>query len=52
MAKKEFEINANGELKRYCGPGGDVVIPEDAEIIGWGAFEDCIGLTSVVIPRG
>ena len=52
MAKKEFEINANGELKRYCGPGGDVVIPEDAEIIGWGAFEDCIGLTSVVIPEG
>lgn len=60
----EFEIK-DGELTKYNGPGGDVVIPKGVKVIGgwyekdgyWregyhGAFEGCDKLTSVKIPKG
>ena len=37
---KEFEIE-NGVLKRYTGPGGDVVIPDGVTSIGDQAFYLC-----------
>ncbi|MBM6938895.1 leucine-rich repeat domain-containing protein [Pseudoflavonifractor phocaeensis] len=40
----------NGILKKYAGPSGDVVIPEGVITIGYSAFSDCTGLTSVTIP--
>jgi len=39
-------------LTKYNGPGGDVVIPEGVEEIGYCAFLDCTSLTSVSIPEG
>lgn len=60
----EITVNENGTLtiKRYVGPGGDVVIPSEIDgklvsAIGniadiGGAFQDCTTVTSVVIPDG
>ena len=42
----------NGVLKKYTGPGGDIVIPAGVTKVGFGAFEDCDALTNVVIPEG
>ena len=42
----------NGELQKYKGQGGDVVIPEGVTSIGDCAFSGCSSLTSVVIPDG
>ena len=39
-----------GVLKQYNGPGGDVVIPEGVTAIGYSAFSNRTGLTSVTIP--
>ena len=38
-------------LKKYKGPGGDVVIPEEVTDIGSWAFQRCAGLTGVTIPE-
>ena len=46
---KEFEIE-NGVLKRYTGPGGDVVIPDGVTSIGDQAFYLCGKMTSVTMP--
>lgn len=46
---RDFIIE-NGILKKYVGPGGDVVIPEDVKCIGDHAFGGCHDLTGVVIP--
>ena len=46
----------NGVLKKYTGPGGDVVIPDGVTSIDWYAFSNAeglmTGLTSVTIPEG
>lgn len=40
----------NGILKKYTGPGGDVVIPEGVTAIGDFAFSERKDLTAVTIP--
>ena len=46
----EFVIK-NGVLKQYKGPGGDVSVPEGVTEIGYRAFENCTGLTRVLLPE-
>lgn len=62
----EFETTVNQDgtvtIKRYLGPGGDVVIPSEIDgkqvtAIGntfeiTGAFQNCTTITSVAIPEG
>ena len=50
MENNQDFVIENGVLTRYKGPGGDVVIPEGVTEIGWCAFQNCTGLTSVTIP--
>ena len=45
----DFQIE-NGELVKYTGKGGDVVIPDSVTSIGNGAFDGCKSLTSITIP--
>ena len=45
-------IIENGVLKKYVGPGGDVVIPDGVTAIGKEAFLSCETLTCVTIPEG
>lgn len=40
----------NGILLKYSGPGGEVVIPDTVQIIGGGAFNECVDMTAVTIP--
>ena len=47
--KANFEIE-DGELKKYKGSGGNVVIPNSVTSIGEEAFSDCDSLTNIVIP--
>ncbi len=49
MASSDFDI-VNGVLKKYRGPGGDVVIQGEVTNIGEAAFIFCGSLTSVTIP--
>ena len=46
----DFEIE-HGVLKKYGGPGGDVVIPEDVTAIAKEAFDGCDTITSVILPE-
>ena len=52
-----YEVNDDNTITitKYTGSGGDVTIPAVIEgksvtSIGWGAFIECTGLTSVTIP--
>lgn len=45
----EFVIE-NGTLKKYVGPGGEVVIPDGVTEIGEKAFWMCCNLVRIVIP--
>ena len=49
MSSASDFIIENGVLKKYTGPGGDVVIPEGVTEIGFGAFYECGSLRSVTI---
>lgn len=42
----------NGELIKYYGPGGEVIIPDCVTSIGSGAFTFCDKVTSITIPDG
>ena len=44
-------IIENGVLKKYVGPGGDVVIPEGVETIGATSLQGCETITSVILPK-
>ena len=48
-ADSDFTIS-NGELRKYTGSGGDVMIPDSVTRIGQDAFSSCTSLTSVTIP--
>jgi len=49
-ASDDFEIDEDGVLTKYTGPGGDVTIPDGATEIGYVAFYECSSLTSITIP--
>ena len=42
----------NGALKKYVGPGGDVIIPEGVKRIDKRAFAGCKNLESIIFPKG
>lgn len=53
----KYEVNKDGTvaITEYAGSGGDVVVPselngEEVTNIGFRAFRNCSGLTSVEIP--
>ena len=50
MSNPSDFVIENGVLKKYVGPGGDVVIPDGVTSIGDWAFDDCKSLASVTIP--
>ncbi len=50
MSNASDFIIDNGVLKKYVGPGGDVVIPDGVAVICDRVFENC-KLTSVSIPK-
>lgn len=52
IANDDFEIDGNGVLTEYVGPGGDVVVPFGVMSIGESAFAGCDDLRSVVLPWG
>ena len=45
-----FEIDDNGALVKYNGPGGVVAIPESVTRVGEAAFEGCAALEQVDVP--
>ena len=47
---EDFVIK-DGVLKKYVGPGGDVVIPDGVTSIAGTAFFNCTSLSSVTIPN-
>lgn len=51
MSNASDFVIENGVLKKYVGPGGDVVIPNEVVSIGNAAFDGCKKLKSVVIPN-
>ncbi len=52
MANPNDFVIENGVLKKYIGPGGDVVVPDSVTEIGEGAFEKNSSLTTVILPDG
>ena len=50
MSNASDFIIENGVLKKYVGPGGDVVIPDGVTEIGEKAFWMCCNLVRIVIP--
>lgn len=51
MSNASDFIIESGVLKKYVGPGGDVVIPAGVSVIGAWVFDDCAMVTSVTIPE-
>ena len=52
MSNASDFIIENGVLKKYVGPGGDVVIPETVEEIGAGAFADNKSISGIQMHNG
>ena len=52
MSNPSDFVIRNGELEKYVGPGGDVVVPEGVTGISWNAFANCENLTSISLPEG
>jgi len=50
MSNSNDFIIENGVLKKYTGPGGDVVIPEGVTEIEGEAFSGCSSLTMITLP--
>lgn len=53
----EYSLNSNDTvvIQKYHGNGGTVSVPETIDgknvvSIGWNAFKDCTGLTSIILP--
>ena len=49
--KENTRIIAGGAFSRCKELSGELVLPSSIICIGWGAFEGCDGLTSVIIPN-
>ena len=47
MSNASDFIVENGVLKKYVGPGGDVIVPDGVTSIGLGAFRLCQTLRTV-----
>ena len=52
MSNASDFIIENGVLKKYVGPGGDVVIPDGVTAIGSKVFSSLKNVSSVIIPMG
>ena len=52
MSNASDFVIENGILKKYVGPGGDVVVPEGVTEIGFRAFFKCLSLTGIQLPKG
>ena len=51
MSNANDFIIENGVLKKYVGPGGDVVIPSGVTRIGMEAFQMCRTIDAVKLPN-
>ena len=51
IAGRIFIIDGN-KLMKYCGEGGNVIIPCEIMVIGDWAFSHCKDLISITVPRG
>ena len=51
MSNANDFIIENGELKKYTGPGGAVIVPDGVTSIG-AAFRGCAALTEITLPDG
>ena len=50
MSNASDFIIENGVLKKYVGPGGDVIVPDGVTSIGMDAFKMCKTLGNVLLP--
>lgn len=46
----ESTFTSSKVLTKYVGRGGDVVVPDGIQIIGYGAFKNCTNVTSITLP--
>ena len=50
MSDQQDFVIENGVLKKYNGPGGEVVILAGVEKIGRNAFQHCISMSGIALP--
>lgn len=51
MSNASDFVIENDVLKKYIGPGGDVIIPDGITAIGKEAFSQCSNLTGIILPN-